>query len=205
MTDKLLAEYSKSNPNFYDGYWRSNPRRNAKCSQMLYGDSYLPFFQTDLKYGNLGEDGSILEEFANLPQAKNNIQEVSIKNIPKPVKEENLAQEAYDSYADSFGYLGDNSVKSISCDGKQAQVKFQGQETKMYDIDLLSIMKKKVLGDVKEIDEIHNARIKNTTFFGDMKLQHLGNTLKNLHYQVNPSLFNAHQRSFQRESFFQDR
>ena len=86
----------------------------------------------------------------------------------------------------------------------KAEVQFKGEEKKMYDIDLLSIMKKKVLGDVKEIDEIHNSRIKNTTFFGDMKLQHLGNTMKNLHYHVNPRLFDAHQRSFQRERFFQD-
>ena len=205
MTDKLLAEYSKSNPNFYDGYWRSNPRSDAKCSPMLYGDSYRPFFQTDLKYGNLDENGSVVEEFANLPQAKNNVQEVNYQNLPENIKKEHLAQEAYDSYADSFGYLEDNSVTNISCNGRQAEVKFKGEKTKMYDIDLLSIMKKKVLGDVKEIDEIHNSRIKNTTFYGDMKLQHLGNTMKNLHYQVNPRLFEAHQRSFQRERFFQDR
>ena len=31
----------------------------------------------------------------------------------------------------------------------------EGPADKMYDIDLLSIMKKKVLGDVQEIDEIH--------------------------------------------------
>ena len=122
MTDKLLAEYSKSNPNFYDGYWRSNPRRDAKCSQMLYGDSYRPFFQTDLKYGNLDENGSVVEEFANLPKPKNNVQEVNYQNLPENIKKENLAQEAYDSYADSFGYLEDNSVtEGITCNGKQGR------------------------------------------------------------------------------------
>jgi hypothetical protein len=170
---------------------------------MLYGDSYRPFFQTDLNYGNIDENGSIVEEFANLPNPKNNIQEVNYQNLPKNIKKENLAQEAYDSYTDSFGYLEDNSVTSISCNGRQAEVQFKGKETKMYDIDLMSIMKKNVLGDVKEIDEIHNARIKNTTFFGDMKLQHLSKTMKNLHYHINPRLLNAHQRSFKRERFFQ--
>ena len=49
-----------------------------------------------------------------------------------------------------------------------------------------------------------NFFLKNTTFFGDMKLQHLSNTMRNLHYQVNPRMLDAHQRSFQRERFFQD-
>lgn len=209
MTDKLLAEYSKSNPNFYDGYWRSNPRRDAKCSQMLYGDSYRPFFQTDLKFGNVAPDGSILEEFANLPEPMKRIQEVDSKNIRKnnnhKTKESvNLAMAPNDINLDSYSYLSEDGVEEISCNGKQATVKLWQQEPKMYDIDLPSIMKKKVIGDVQEIDVIHNKRIKNTTFFGDMKLQHLSNTMRNLHYQVNPMMLEAHQRSFQRERFFQD-
>lgn len=206
MTDKLLEQYSKSNPNFYDGYWRSNPRKDAKCSPMLYGDSYRPFFQTDLKYGNLGEGGKVLEEFANLPTFKSNIQEVNSQNIMKMNQESNLnlAMEANDTSLDSYSYVGKDSVESITCDGRKATVKMWQQKPKMYDIDIPSIMKKEVIGDMKEIDAIHNNRIKHTTFFGDMKLQHLSQTMKNLHYQVNPRLLDVHQRSFQHEKFFQD-
>lgn len=209
MTDKLLAEYAKSNPNFYDGYWRSNPRRDAKCSQMLYGDSYRPYFQTNLKYGNVAPDGSILEEFSNIPKPMKNIQQIDTKNIrnnrnQKPSESINLAMRPNDMNLDSYSYLGQDGVESISCDGRKASVKLWDTETKMYDIDLPSIMKKKIIGDVQEIDAIHNARIKNTTFFGDMKHQHLGNTMRHLHYQVNPMMLDAHQRSFHSERFFQD-
>ena len=36
-----------------------------------------------------------------------------------------------------------------------------------------------------------------------MKLQHLSRTMQKLHYQLNPKMLEAHERSFQRERFFQ--
>ena len=204
MTDELLEKYSKNNPNFYDGYWRNNPRRDSQCSPMLYGDSYRPFFQTDLTYGNLEEENVVVEEFANLPSAKPNIQRVNTQKINKYSPSPSLASESNDVSLDSYSYLGEDMVESIKCDGKTASVKLWQQQPRMYDIDIPTLMKKEVIGDMKEIDNIHNQKIKNTTFFGDMKLQHLSQTMKNVHYHVNPKMLEAHQRSFKHERFFQD-
>ena len=116
----------------------------------------------------------------------------------------NLELHPNDTNLDSYSYLGEDNVESISCNGKQAVIKFKNKSPKSYDIDIPSIMKKKVIGDIEEIDKIHNSTIKHTTFFGDMKFQHLGNTMKNLHYHTNEKILQAHQSSFQREKFFQD-
>ena len=46
----------------------------------------------------------------------------------------------------------------------------------MYDIDPKSLMKKKVIGDIQEIDSIHNDKIKKSMSYDNMRLNHLNKT-----------------------------
>ena len=208
MSDNIFVKYSQDNPNFYDGYWRSNPRRNAKCSSMLYGDSYRNHFQKPVNFNLSNNNMCVVEGFAN-PSTLNNNQVVDATKIRKmhSLVDQNppqLALQENDTYLDNYGYLENDNLKSIKCNGKTAEVKlFQGV-SKKYDIDLPSLMKKKVIGDIVDIDNIHNREIKKKMQYGDMKLQHLSRTMQKLHYQLNPKMLEAHERSFQRERFFQD-
>ena len=61
-----MAEYSEKNPNFYDGYWRKNPRRDAKCNPILYRDNYKPYFKSDLNYRLSNQNPCNVEGFQNL-------------------------------------------------------------------------------------------------------------------------------------------
>ena len=209
MSDNIFVKYSKNNPNFYDGYWRNNPRRNAKCSTMLWGDNYRKNFQKPVNFNLSNQNMCVVEGFSN-PQPLNNNQIVNTNKIRKMHSLVNqnppqLALEENDSYLDNYGYLDKDNLEKIKCDGKQAELKFFTGVTKKYDIDLPSLMKKKILGDIQEIDKIHNDEIKNRVQYGDMKLQHLRNTMQKLHYQLNPKMLEAHDRTFQREKFFQDK
>jgi hypothetical protein len=208
MTDKIMAEYSEKNPNFYDGYWRKNPRRDAKCNPILYRDNYKPYFKSDLNYRLSNQNPCNVEGFQNLnsnsnsnPNNQSNIQVV--KNTNNSV-ENNTPQKIMKNSADLENYA---QVHNISCDGQKASVTFNQCNTKtkkMYDIDLPSIMKKEVIGDIEEIDRIHNKKIKNGILYGDIKLQHLRNTMQKLHYQMNPMMLKAHEIDFRREGFFRD-
>lgn len=208
MSNNIFVKYSENNPNFYDGYWRTNPRRNAKCSSMLYGDTYRHHFQKPVNFNLSNQNMCVVEGFAN-PTSLEQYQIVDAAKIRKMHSLVNqnppqLALRENDTYLDNYGYLETDKLQSLNCNGQKAEVKlFQG-EPKKYDIDLPSLMKKKVIGDVKEIDNIHNSEIRSRVQYGEMKLTHLGNTMKKLHYQLNPKILEAHQRSFQRERFFQD-
>lgn len=198
MSNNIFVDYSKKNPNFYDGYWRQNPRRNAKCNPILYKDNYRGYFKSNLNYRLSNQNPCVVEGFANLPP-NNNVQLVKKREQSKHT---NNNQQIVMKNSDDLNTYG--VINDISCNGKIAQVKFQKGEPKMYDIDLPSIMKKEVLGDIEEIDHIHNKKIKHGMQYGDMKLKHLQNTMQKLHYQMNPSLLHAHERDFRREKFFQD-
>ena len=210
MSDNIFVKYSENNPNFYDGYWRSNPRRNAKCSSMLYGDSYRNHFQKPVNFNLSNQNMCVVEGFANpIPSPTPSHQIVDANKIRKMHSLVNqnppqLALQENDSYLDNYGYLETDNLEKIKCDGKQAELKFFQGVTKKYDIDLPSLMKKKVVGDIQEIDKIHNSEIKMRVQYGDMKLQHLRNTMQKLHYQLNPKMLEVHDRTFQREKFFQD-
>ena len=209
MSNNIFVKHSKNNPNFYDGYWRTNPRRNSKCSSMLYGDSYRKHFQNPVNFNLSNNNMCLVEGFAN-PSSLDNHQIVDTTKIRKMHSLVNqnppqLALQENDSYLDNYGYLETDELERIKCNGQQAEVKLFHGETKKYDIDLPSLMKKKVIGDIVEIDNIHNGELKKRVQYGDMKLQHLSATMKKLHYQLNPKMLEAHERTFQREKFFQDK
>ena len=207
MSDNIFVKYSKNNPNFYDGYWRQNPRRNAQCNPILYRDNYKPYFKSNLNYrlSNQNPCQVDIEGFSNLPP-NNNVQVVNSKNVNhnsnRVVPNKNNQQVVMKNCVDLDTY---GQIEDITCNGSQAKVKFNQGKPIIYDIDLPSIMKKEIIGDIEEIDYIHNKKIKNQIHFGDMKLKHLHNTMQKLHYQMNPSLLHAHQRDFRRENFFQDK
>ena len=81
MSD-ITVKYSQDNPNFHDGYWRSNPRRNAKCSSKLYGDSYRNHFKKSVNFNLSNNNMCVVEGFAN-PSTLNNNQLVDATKIRK--------------------------------------------------------------------------------------------------------------------------
>lgn len=207
MSDNIFVKYSENNPNFYDGYWRNNPRRNAKCSSILYGDNYRNF-QKPVNFNLSNKNMCVVEGFANLSsQNSHHIVDTSkIRKMHSLVNQNppQLALQENDSYLDNYGYLETDKLESLNCNSKKAEVKLFYGDKKKYDIDLPSLMKRKVIGDIKEIDNIHNNEISKKVQYGEMKLKYLGNTMLKLHYQLNPKMLEVHERSFQREKFFQD-
>ena len=151
--------------NFYDGYIRTNPRRNAKCNPILYRDNYKPYFKSDLSMDL--ENENLCEGFENL----------KIEN--------------------KYDYL-----KNLQCQGGRAVIE-NNNHKKMYDISLPNIVKKEVLGDIAEIDKIHNEKLKSGMHFEDIRLKHMRNTMKNLHHNLNPRMLHAHHRNVKLEPFFQ--
>lgn len=154
--------------NFYDGYIRNNPRRNAKCNPILYRDNYKPYFKNLRSNSNMNlENEKLCEGFSNIED-------------------------------DKYEYL-----KNLKCQGGNAIIKNNNTgEEKMYDLSLPNLIKKEIIGDIKEIDEIHNTKIKNSVKYEDMKLKHLSNTMKTLHYNLNPRMLHAHHRNVRLEPFF---
>ena len=206
MSDNIFVKYTRENPNFYDGYWRNNPRRNAQCTPILYRDNYKPYFKSDLNYRLSNQnvcqvqENKNVEGFANIGDNKTQIVRNEVVN--RKNEQSGLAQQINDDNLDSYHYLGKDKLESIKCNGDKASIKMFDEPERMYDINLPSIMKKEVIGDIKEIDQIHNFKIKNSLQYGDMKLQHLKNTMQNLHYQVNSRLLEVHERHFHQEKFF---
>ena len=73
---------------------------------------------------------------------------------------------------------------------------------KNYDINLNSIVKKETIGNIKEIDNIHNNKLVTNMSFDKMMLTHFSNTLGRLHNQVNNSVLSLHNRSLENDPFF---
>ena len=181
-------------------------RRNAKCNPILYRDNYKPYFKSDLNYRLSNQNPCYVEGFQNLNTVENNQNNIQLvnNNNTNNSSENNTSQTIMKNSADLENYA---QIHNISCDGQKASVTFNDgkvKNTKMYDIDLPSIMKSEVIGDIEEIDSIHNSKIKNSISYGDMKLQHLRNTMQKLHYQMNPMMLKAHEIDFRREGFFRD-
>lgn len=186
------------NSHYQDNYIRVNPRSKAQCDPILYRDNYKPYFKSDLSYQVTNDNFCNLETFANI-QPVEQVQIVKSKNLPvENVRPEfKIEKNALDLDNNSF-------VQDISCQGSQTVVDF-GFQKKMYDVNPRMLMKEEILGNIKEIDRIHNNKIKREMSYGDMKLHHFKNTMKNLHYNLNPKVIHAHERNFQREFFFQDK
>ena len=184
--------------NYYDGYIRKNPRSNAKCNPILYRDNYKPYFKSNLNYNLQNENLCEVEHFTNMNDHKN-IQLVNNNMVNKKSEPTNIKVAKNSADLDNYSY-----IKSIDCDGNKATINTHTQK-KMYDISPRALMKQEVLGNVEEIDAIHNDKIKREMNYGDMKLSHLRNTMQKLHYNLNPMLVHAHERNYLGEPFFQDK
>jgi len=184
--------------NFYDGYIRNNPRRNAKCNTILYRDNYKPYFKSNLNYNLTNENLCEVEHFEDM-NPQNNIQIVNNNNIKENNNNnKNNRIEKNSTDLDNHSYL-----TKLECQNGMASLQFKDTK-KMYDISPKSLMKKQIIGDIEEIDRIHNHKIKNTMNYEDMKILHLKNSILKIHHVMNPKMLHAHQRSFMGEPFFQD-
>ena len=204
-----------SNNKYYDLYIRKDPRRNAKCSPLLWGDSYKPFFR-NLTLNN--DNVNLVEQFTNVNQQNNtkNIQVVNNRNLNKRIYLDELhtngdiGTERYDPNEDNYGYnfeLKDKKSTKMACLGGKTfiEINDNGNITrKMYDIDPKSLMKKEVIGDIKEIDSIHNDKIKASMSYDKMRLNHLNKTMTRIHHNMNGTMLNMINRDFFDDDFFKD-
>ena len=183
---------------YTDEYIRTNPRRNAKCDPILYRDNYKPYFKSLLLSNN---DLDEVECFENL-NTNNNVQVVN--NNVELSNNNNLGNEdnntkilKSDPNVDDYAYL--------KCVGGTAFVEHgKSNFKKMYDIDPKSIMKKTILGDIEEIDKIHNDKIKREMSYDKMKMEMLKKSMKRLHHSMNETMLSTHTRNFLNDEFFQN-
>ena len=159
--------------NFQDRYIRTDPRRNAKMSPIMWDDN------TSRHFSYLDEQ---VEGFTG-----------SVEGM---------------SYTDSYSNLnGEESRKTtqVKCKNGKAEVLVNDNgnvSKKMYDISPEAIMDNKILGNVAEIDKIHNGHIQNSMTFDRMMLNHFQNTTGRLHNTINPLVISYHNRTLENDPFF---
>ena len=150
-----------------DSYIRKNPRKNVKCSPLLWGDNKDMYFQ---------------EHFANINNNNNNN-----NNLGRKIIRNN------DKYEDNFYYLQDN-LKNIkvrnekynkACNKEKIVNKTKPDIPllKMYDLDSRMLMKKQILGDIKEVNNIHDKIDKMN--YVSINNRNCNNSIKNLNYTRN--------------------
>ena len=205
--------------NYQDNYYRTNPRRNAKCSPMLWGDRHKYYFNGNNSNNNLPNSNNIngsnnIEGFQNM---NNNIQVVNnnlVNNNNSYIQNNNLGNnninkndkvDWMDNNLDNYQYL-DNTRTKLKCSGGKALVEvYQGNDMShlnMYDIDSKSLMKKQVLGDIKEIDNIHNNIDNNTMTYDKIQLLTMRNSMERAHYRMNTKVLQGREISFLNDDFF---
>jgi len=73
---------------------------------------------------------------------------------------------------------------------------------KMYDISPEAIMNNKILGNIDEVDKIHNNKVIGSMSYDRMMLNHFQNTTNRLHSTVNPLVLSYHNRVLENDPFF---
>ena len=159
--------------NFQDRYIRSDPRRNAKMSPIMWDDN------TSRHFSYLDEQ---VEGFTGQFEGSSNV--TSYSNIN-----------------------GEESRKTtqIKCKNGKAEVMVNDNgniSQKMYDISPEAIMDNKILGNIAEIDKIHNGHVQNSMSFDRMMLNHFQNTTGRLHSTINPLVLSYHNRTLDNDPFF---
>jgi hypothetical protein len=147
--------------NFQDRYIRSDPRRNAKMSPIMWDDNTSRHF-------------TYLEGFTG-----------NVEGTPHSEK-----------------ILKHTQVK---CKNGKAEVMVNDNgniSQKMYDISPSAIMDNKILGNIEEIDKIHNGHVQNSMSFDRMMLNHFQNTTGRLHTTINPLVLSYHNRTLENDPFF---
>lgn len=177
--------------NFKDNYYRTNPRRNAKCSPMLWGDNHKYYFNRNI------------EGFANISN-KQFVNNNKINNKNNNKKNGNNSVNWNDNNSDNYEYVEPNV--SLKCGGGKALISqhigHDMTNLNMYDIDAKSLMKKQVLGDIKEIDAIHNNIDNNHMNFHKIQVMTMRNSMERSHYGMNEKVLQGKERSFLDDDFF---
>ena len=190
--------------NYQDNYYRTNPRRDAKCSPMLWGDRHKYYFNSNNTNNTNNIEG--FSNINNVPSMNNNVQIVNNNiNNNMSVGNSNNYVNWNDNNSDNYEYL-DNIRTKLKCGGGKALVEvYNGNDMtnlNMYDIDAKSLMKKQVLGDIKEIDNIHNTIDNNTMTFDKIQLLTMRNSMERSHYGMNNKVLQSRERSFLDDDFF---
>tara|TARA_Y100000389_G_scaffold81194_1_gene77782 strand:+ start:146 stop:640 length:495 start_codon:yes stop_codon:yes gene_type:complete len=158
--------------NFQDRYIRTNPRRNAKMSPILWDDNTSRY----LTYHGKGSDVECFTNMEGYVQKYTNVNGQENRKTTQVKCKNGLAEVM----------VNDNGNVT----------------SKMYDIDLDSIASNKVKGTMKEIDNIHNDNVSHSMSYDRMMLNHLRNTMGRLNKQINPSVMSLHNRTLDNDPFF---
>jgi hypothetical protein len=183
--------------NFKDNYYRTNPRRNAKCSPMLWGDNHKYYFNRNIEgFANISN-----KQIVNNNKINNKVNNNKVNNNKK--NGNNLVN-WNDNNSDNYEYVEPNV--SLKCGGGKALISqhigHDMTNLNMYDIDAKSLMKKQVLGDIKEIDAIHNNIDNNHMNFHKIQVMTMRNSMERSHYGMNEKVLQGKERSFLDDDFF---
>lgn len=188
-----MNKYNLYEDKTIDRYIRSNPRRNAKCSPYLWGDKY-----------------NFQENFANLSNNKTQNVNMNKINDNRKNKNRNIISNN-DKYEDNYYYLGNkkdiynyqesNQRFNTKCENKVYKIKEDMTLLNMVDIDHKLLMKKNILGNKNEIDNLHNNMNMN---YDILNKEIKNNSLVRLTNEtnLNPSLMNMRTKRNLDDEFF---
>ena len=186
--------------NFKDNYYRTNPRRNAKCSPMLWGDNHKYYFNRNIEgFANISN-----KQFVNNNKVNKTKQINGNNKVNNNKKNGNNSVNWNDNNSDNYEYIEPNV--NLKCGGGKALISqhigHDMTNLNMYDIDAKSLMKKQVLGDIKEIDAIHNNIDNNHMNFHKIQVITMRNSMERSHYGMNEKVLQGKERSFLDDDFF---
>ena len=210
-----------------DSYIRKNPRRNAKCSPYLWGDKYN--FQENFSNMNIKNIKNNNIQNVNINKI-NNYKNNNNKNNKNIIRNNDTNEDSYfylDSKDKIYDYKVNNERYNRKCNNKMNnninpnnindsnfRTNFENDNKmifrkkqdmtllNMVDIDSKLLMKKKIVGNKNEIDNLHN----NTNNMDYMLLEKeiKNNSLRRLTNEtnMNPSLMNMRTKSNLDDDFF---
>lgn len=142
-----------------------------------------------------------------LQMVNNNIigNRIKLKNKERININGDVGVNRYDYNKDNYSYLNNNSKTNMKCHyGGKFEITKPNMEKKMYDINLPTLMKKEILGDVKEIDNIYNNKVLTEMSHDQMKVQNMKNIMKRLSYNLEETIIRANDANSLNDPFFQN-
>ena len=128
------------------------------------------------------------------------------KKLAHSKKNNFLLESVHDgSYRGRYSVIGLEPDLIWKCKNGKAEVMVNDNgyiSQKMYDISPEAIMDNKILGNIAEIDKIHNGHVQNSMSFDRMMLNHFQNTTGRLHTTINPLVLSYHSRTLKDDLFF---
>ena len=148
----------------------------------------------------------------NINLGNKNIQIVNNNKIGKRVELKNknklnisgdIGVNRFDYNIDNYQYLKKEDKKPK----KQLKCKYGNKfniDNKSYDINLPTLMKKEVLGDINEIDKIYNNKILSQMSYDRMHIENMKNVMKRLNYNLEDTVIKANEAHSMNDPFFQN-